>query len=943
MKTKPCIVLFTLFLLPFCAFAQKFVLQGALIDSTGGPLEAATVMLLHPVDSALLAFSRTQTGGVFEFKSQPAGKYLLRATYFGYRNLNKSVDLGGANPVVDLGILQMESKNTLLREVEITGEANPVTLKKDTIEFNAGSFKVKQNGVVEDLLKKLPGVEVERDGTVKAQGEEVKNVLVDGKKFFGTDPKVATKNLPADAVNKVQVYDKKSEQAVFSGIDDGQREKTINLQLKDDKKKGWFGRLFGGGGSDLKDAANAGRYESGLSLNRFKPKQQLSFLGQANNVNDAGFSMEDYMQFSGAMRQMMSGRGGAVRFEFNTDNMNVPINFGDNEGFLRTAAGGVNFNQEYGNTRKGELNGSYFYNQPNKQYARAITQQSFLPTGTFTTLENSTEENQSDSHRFNLTLDQKIDSFNSVQLNSAFLYNETSARSTSNSESFRPGGLQQNAGDRTFQSDLTGANWNGNLLWRHKFPKKGRTFSTNFSAGLNRSESEANSFSENRFFDDGGHINRLDTIAQDQEYRNDALSLGARTSFTEPLGNRRYLELSYQYNLSDNNADKKVYDRSGGERNFDPLLSNAYDNRFDFHRAGAGLRFNRKAWNGSVGLDAQSATLDGEVRSGQGAPVRQTFRHLLPRMDFNYEFAQSSNLRLNYGTNITAPTVQQLQPVPDVSDPLNIQDGNPGLRPEYAHNLNLHYSNFNPETMKSFFSGLFFTYTSDRIVNAQTVDSLFVRHYRPVNTRSDYRLFGNFAFGFRLKKLKSRLNLRTEGATNRGQNFINNRENFTQSVALTQALNLEYNPADWITASLGAELTWNQTSYSIDRAFNQEFVTQNYSGELNLEMPKGFTFNTSFNTIVNSGRADGFNQSIPIWNASIAKSFLKGKRGEVSLSVRDLLNRNVGIHRSANLNYIQDERVSSLGRYAMLRLTYSLNKIGGPGGGPGMRIRMLRH
>ena len=947
MKTK-LLLLFVYFLLaPFFLFSQKFTLRGTLQDTAKAPLEAATVMLMNPVDSALLFFTRSQTGGVFEFKNLAAGDYLLRVSYFGYQNLQRMVPVSrptGVDPaLVDLGFLQMELKNTLLGEVQVTGEANPVTIKHDTIEFNAGSFKVKENAMVEDLLKKLPGVEVERDGTVKAQGEEVKNVLVEGKKFFSSDPKVATQNLPADAVDKVQVYDKKSEQAVFSGIDDGQREKTINLDLKEDKKNGWFGQATAGGGSDLHEAPNAFRYEGRANLNRFKPKQQLSFLGMANNANQAGFSIEDYMAFSGAMRQMMSGGGGAMRIEFNSDDNSIPLDFGNqNNGFLKTWAGGVNFNQEYGKKYTGDLNSSYFYNQTDRDYDRTTNRESFLPGSNFKSTEKTIQNNTADNHRLNLTLDQKIDSSNSIQLTSAFAYSQTASNSGTASETFGAGNRLQNDGNRSAQSDITGANWTGGLLYRHKFAKKGRTFSTNLTTGINNSRSESSSFSTNRFFGDDNQPFRSDTLAQDQDFQNDVLNLGARATYTEPLGKRRYLEVSYHYSRAESRADKDVYDLSGTERNFNNTLSNAYTTRFDYHRAGLGFRINRKAWNGSAGADVQSATLDGEVTSGQGQPVRQTFQHLLPRLDFSYDFTPSKHLRLGYTTNINAPTVQQLQPVPDISDPLNIAEGNPNLRPEYGHNMNLNYVQFDPETMRSFFTMLFFTYTRDRIVNAQSVDSLLIRHYRPVNSNSDYRLTGNLAFGLPWKKIKSRFNLRTEGSVNRGQNLINNTENFTTTLVLSQSVSWDFNPAEWINLNAEAELSWNQTAYSIDASFNQNFLRQTYTGELTIDLPKNWNFTTSLNLVSNAGLSAGYDQAIPIWNAGVSRFFLKNKRGELSLSVRDLLNRNIGISRTANLNYVEDVRTASLGRYATLRFTYALNKMGGPRpGGPGFRMRMI--
>lgn len=933
MKTKILLLFATLLLIPFLLFSQKYSLRGTMVDTAAAPLAGGTVMLLAPADSSLLAFTRTGENGVFEFKSQPSGEYLLRCSYFGYRNLQKNVRLEGAESAVDAGLLHMQLKSQLLAEVEVRGEANPVTIKQDTIEFNAGSFKVKDNAVVEDLLKKLPGVEVERDGTVRAQGEKVKNVMVDGKKFFGDDPKLATKNLPADAVEKVQVFDKKSDQAVFSGIDDGQREKTINLDLKEDKKNGWFGRALAGGGADDPDDL---RYESNLSLNHFKPKQQVSILGMGNNVNQAGFSVDDYLAFSGAMRQMMGGGGGRVRLEFNSDDNSIPLDFGNNQGFLRTWAGGVNYNQEAG--KKTEINTSYLYSNSDRQYLRNSTRRSFSPNGDFTSLDNSNEDNITDNHRLNLTLDQKIDSFNSVQFTSALTYSQRDASNNSDSRTLGPDGQVQNEGRRSYRSEATGSNWTGNALYRHKFAKKGRNFSTNFNFGLNNNDSESNSFSENRFRSDNGTGSPPDTVAQNQFFKNDIVNWGIKATYTEPLGKRRYLEFNYGYYRTDNRADKDVYDVEGGERSYNDLLSNAYTNIFGYHRGGAGFRINRKEWNGSIGLDAQAATLEGEVTSGQGTPVRQTFRHLLPRLDVQYQFGPSRNFGFNYDASVNAPSVQQLQPVPDVSDPLNISEGNPDLRPEYAHNFQVNYGAFNPETMRSFFSGIFFTYTRDRIVNAQFIDSNFVRRYRPVNVDADYRINGSFSFGLPWKKIDSRFNLRSEVGFNRGQNYINGSENFTGNLSLTQAFSWEYNPAEWFSLSAGAELTWNQTRYSLDKNFNQDYLTQVYNSELEVELPLNFSVNTDLDVTANGGLGEGYNQAVPIWSASVSRFFMKNKRLQLTVLVHDLLNRNVGISRNTSLNYVEDQRIASLGRYGMVRLTYSLNSMG-QGGGP--RVRMM--
>lgn len=929
-------------LLPALLSAQKFTLRGTLSDTSAQPLVGATVMLLSPKDSSLLSFTRSDVNGSWDFKNLGTGDYLLRATYFGYRNFQQNVHLEGAQTLMDLGKINMEIRSNLLNEVEIKGEANPVTIKNDTIEFNAGSFKTKDNAVVEDLLKKLPGVEVAQDGTITAQGKEVQHVTVEGKKFFGDDPKVATRNLPADAVKKVQMFDQKSEQATFSGIDDGVREKTINLNLKDEKKKGWFGKIIGGAGAD-KD--NDLRYQGRTTLNSFKPKRQISILGMGNNVNEAGFSIDDYMAFSGAMRSMMGGGGGRVSLQFNSNDNAVPLDFGNNDGYINTYAGGLNFNQEYG--KKSNFNGSYFYSRSDKNNDGATIRNSTLQNGSFTTNDHTIQENITDNHRLNFTLDQRIDSFNNVQITSNFVYTQNEQQSQSNAQTFGSSGNLLNESTRDYYSDANASKWTGNALWRHKFGnKKGRNFTLNFNAGLNDNQSTSNSNAPNRLYDKSGQLLQADTIAQDQDFKNNVVDLGAKASYTEPLGNKQYLEFSYGYSQTTNSADKNVYDTNNGEWDFNSLLSNAYDNTYGYHRGGVGYRINRKSWTLGTGVDYQYAILDGKVTKGQGAPVRQTFQNLLPRLNSHFEFGNNRNLDVNYSSAINAPTVSELQPVPDVSDPLNITEGNPDLKPEYAHNMNLNFVSFNPENFRSIFGGIFATYTQDKIVMAQSVDTLsFVRRYRPINTDHALSLNANIALGARVKKWDSRFRLHLNGSVNKGEGMINEDLNKTTTTSVGPSLSWDFDPADWFNFNAEARYNWNHSRYSISSNFDQSYFTQTYNSEVNVQFLKTFNFNSGLDLTVNQGLTAGYNKPIPIWNATLSKFLLKGKKLEVALTVHDILNRNIGISRTANLNYVEDRRVASLGRYAMLRLTYSLNSLagpGGPGGGPRMRM-FIRH
>lgn len=923
--------LFTFLILCFgllAANAQRFSIKGVVADSASAPLEWATVALLAAQDSSLINFATTDAKGGFEIKGVGDGNYLVQISFVGYSTYSHAIELKAH---LDLGNIVMEPQSNNLGEVLVTSDRIPVMVKKDTIEFNANSFKTQPNAVVEDLLKKLPGVTVDADGTVRAQGQAVQNVLVEGKEFFGNDPKIATKNLPADAVDKVQVFDKKSDQATFSGIDDGQREKTINLELKEDRKNGFFGYATAGGGTDE-------RYEGRLSLNKFDPKQQFGLLAAANNINQQAFSIQDYLSFSGEMQRMMAGGGGSMRLEFNSDSEDggtIPFGFNNNNGLTTTWSGGVNLNRTFG--KNTELNANYFYNQLDNETQRVTTTQNFLPEGAFTNRSNSLNHSQNDNHRLNLTLDTKIDSFNSVKLMTNLSYTETKTEVESASEALN-GAKSLNDGVRNSFSEGNSVNLNSSLLYRHKFAKKGRTLATTFSFGLNNGDREGELEAVNQYYDLlSGNLNRVDSILQNQEQQSDRMNYGVVASFTEPLGNRKYLEFNYAYRLNRSESNREVYDFERENPNapvFNPLLSNQFTSDFDYHRGGLNFRWNTKKSNFTAGVQAQQAQLSGELPL-LDTKVNRSFFNWLPSVRWQYEFSRTRNLNFNYETSVREPSVTQLQPVADISDPLNIYQGNPNLDPEYAHQFRLHWMSFNPGTMTNFFSMLGFTYTQDKIQTAQTIDANFVRTNQPVNVENEYDLYATISYGMPIKAINTRLDASLNGNYNRGIFPVNGENNETQRISPSGELNLTYNYKELLEVTAGANASFNRTQYSLDPALNQEFVNQVYTAGFNLTLPLDFRVGSTFDYSI----FGGIEERIPLWSASISKYLLKNKRGELKLSVFDILNRNVGISRVAQNNYVQEERITSLGRYAMLSFTYNLQ---GFGAKAGPQVRMIQ-
>lgn len=364
MKSSKFSFLFFFLLFSTTLLAQnRFDLQAQVVDTLGQPLNSATVMLLHQKDSVMANFGLTDSEGLFSIKKIEAGQYILQITYIGYENYSKNIELNPTTGNLDLGQIILKPAIANLNEVTVTEQHIPLRMNDDTLEYNANAFQTRPGAVVEDLLKKLPGVEVDRQGNIRAQGEQVQQVMVDGEEFFGNDPKIATKNLPADAVDKVQVFDRKSDFAEFSGIDDGNEQKTINLQLKDDKKKGYFGNITAGYGTE-------DRYAGKFNVNRFGKKMQTSVIGMANNINEQGFSFNDYINFMGGIGNLIAGGGGAVRL--NSSDIGIPLGMNQN-GITTTWAGGANLS--YKLSKKTKLNGSYFYNNMSNVNKRTVSQQ----------------------------------------------------------------------------------------------------------------------------------------------------------------------------------------------------------------------------------------------------------------------------------------------------------------------------------------------------------------------------------------------------------------------------------------------------------------------------------------------------------------------------------------------------------------------------------------
>lgn len=905
-------------------------IRGTIYDTIAKqPVPGATITLLNKKDSSLVTFTMTNGAGVFSLKNISYGDYRLLVTHVGYHNVNKTFSISDSAKNIELGNIAVSDKNKVLEEIVLMAEAPPVTLIDDTIQYNAGSFKTKPNAVVEDLLKKLPGVQVEKDGTVKAQGQTVNRVLVDGKEFFGTDPKIATKNLPADAVDKVQVYDKQSDIAQLTGFDDGQSEKTINLKLKQDKKKGVFGKVNAGGGTD-------GRYQGRANINSFKGARQMSVLAMGNNTNAEGFSFMDILSFTGAMSQMNTG-GGNVNINISSNDA-AGLTGGGNSNAINTSwAGGANYNNIIG--KKMELQSNYFYSRYNPVTNQQLSRQYILPDSTYFYNQNSRTNNLNITNRFNVTYDYVIDSMHSLKFTPSLSIQNSKNRSLSDYETLSEQLLRSNRGVSDNFSASDGYNFTGTALFRKKFRKRGRTFSLSLGSTQNTNDGNGDLESVNQFYNKLGILVKTDSINQRNTSENETRGYTSRAVYTEPIFKKSLLEFSVARNNSKSVSDKKTFDYNNNSGKFDKVnlkQTNNYENTYGTTTAGIRIRTQKKKYNYAMGVNWQNAELEGTIKSGlKDSIISKSFYNLLPNARFQYNFTRFKNLQIDYRASTNQPSVTQLQPIPDISNPLNIKVGNPDLKQEFTQRINVNYTGMNPFRGKSFFLFSNYSFTNNRIVNFDVLDSFGRKTTKPVNVDGVYNLNNDLSLGWPLRFIKANMNFNTGVGYSKTKQFVNTVQNEIRNLSIDPSIEITKSFKDKFDLTISGGFTYNKAKYSIQSTLDNEYFTQDYGADAGWQLPKNFYLSTDFRYTISSQRSSGYNAKVPLWNASVSKLFLKYNRGEIKFSVHDLLNENQAIVRSTNSNYIEDQSNRVLRRFYLLSFTYSLNKMAanaGPGG-----------
>lgn len=913
--------LFPLFLIAFsiAGLAQtNHTVRGKVYDSSHVVLRGATVMLI-PEKSTDTLKTVTDKLGQFVFSKIATRRFSILITNTGMEAFSNAYELEEGKSDFNVGSITMQPAYQTMQEVVITPP--PVVIKEDTIEFKADAFKTKPNSSVEDMLKKLPGLEIDKDGNITAQGKTISKIKVNGKDFFGGDPKTASRELPADIVDKVQLVDDYGELATASGIKDGDPDIVINLQLKKDKSQGAFGRASAGYGTD-------NRYQATVNANLFSQRTQVSVLGNLNNINQNLFNFGGNARGGGRGGGGGGGRGGSSSGTSDTN--------ADQNGITDNKSIGINFRTDFAN-QKGSFYGNYSFANRNTVTLSNTSQENFFGDASFINNNNRNTDNINNNHRINLNFEYRFDSMTYLKISPNFSYGYADNRSYSDFNYWEGDIFKTKEGYNGDTVERKAPAFSGDIYFNRRLNKRGRNFSLNIGMGSSSSLSDDDKINFTREFLKGGGYTDLfldQLIRQD----NSNYSYNVRATYTEPVAANRFLDISYAYNNAYLKNDRAAYDRDllDAGLHFNDSLSNAYENTFINQSAGLSLRTVNKKYNYSVGLTVQPMKINGYSITKDSAYAPQRRISVAPTARLSYNFSRTKRLSINYNANYQQPSFDQLQPVKDVSNPQYQTQGNPDLKPSFNHNFRAFFNNFNPTGGNSIFVGMRANMIHNRIVNNNMrIDSSGAQLSIPENVNGNYGLSGFYHVGQPFQNRRYVISLNGNLNYNHDVGLVDSRKNVGNNWVATQRLNLEFNYKEWLELNMSGAYSLNSTRYTLsqngDRLNSSAWTL---TSNMRMDIPGGLILRYDISYLINNGLAATVEGNPVLFNAAIEKTLFKKKNGYIRLSGFDLFNQNTNISRRVNQNSIIDSRVTRLTRYFMLSFSYRLMQFKGSGKAP---------
>lgn len=906
---------------------QQTTSSGTVTDPEANiKLHHASIVLLHAKDSILHQFTRADAQGRFVFEKLDAGDYILLATYPEYADYVRHFSVDSIASPVAFGNIALRLRATLLEEVLVRG-VQAITIKGDTTEFDPRAFVIQPNDKVEDLLKQLPGITIDQDGQITAQGKRVDRVLVDGEEFFGDDPTLVTKNVRSDMVDKVQLYEKMSDQATFTGVDDGQRSQTINIQLKEDKKHGYFGKIDVGGGTN-------GMYEGQAMFNRFNNKQRFSVYGNIANTGKTGLSWQDNDRFGASAGNMQFTDGGGIMITMSGGEDEIEGWSGryDGRGVPLAHNGGAHYSNKWDEDRH-SINASYKIGQLRVTGESDTRSQNNLPTGFI----QSTNEQDFDRlifrQRANAVYDLRIDSSSNLKVTI-----DGTLRNGENTEQFGGFSLSAtgdtlNTSSRDVINTTSGQQFNATALWTKKLRKTGRTISWNLSQNYNDSKGDGLLYSTNEFYNNLGVADSL--LIVDQQKVNNTLSsvTSSNITYTEPLSEHLTLVTNYGLNLNNSTSLRQSFNAgsSGSYRELDSLYSNDFKLNQWINQLGAIFNYKKNQHTVNFGMRA-SAVRFNQLDRYTDDRFERNFLNWNPTARWQYQIGQGKSLSLNYNGNNNQPQVSQLQPVRVNDDPLNIVIGNPDLKPSFTNRLNASYNSYKVLSGESLFFWGSYSNTINPIVSNVMTDSVgaSVFWYDNLTDRNNANFNFNGNYSRKIEKLNTNVGFGFNGGGNVYHNITNNVLNRTRSYYLGMNINVRQHVQKKYDYHLSVGPQYNISTASLQPDFNNNGWSLNGNYGFNVYLPANFQLgsNGRYNfTAATQSFDDNFQRLIV--DAHVSKRFLKDESLVLRASVNDIFNQNIGFSRFANNNMLSENNYTTIQRFFMLSIIWDFNKMGG--------------
>ena len=885
-------------------FAQ-IIIKGSVKDTANMPLAFATISLLNKADSTFENFAVSDKNGNYEIKETKEGSYLLQASFIGYFTEYKPVAITKNTTTITHNFAMQNNEAKLLPNVEISSEKVPIKLKGDTLEYNANSFKTKPDAVVEDLLRKLPGIQVDANGKIKAMGKDVKKVLVDGKEFFGDDPLVATKNLPANAISKVQTYEGRNENNAFTGIDEGEKDMTINLLLKNNKKQGYFGDVMAGAGTQS-------RYEASLKGFKFNKKEQVAVLAMHNNINKFGFSFKDYLNFNGGITGLLNGKSS---LEISQDE---PIDVGlPQPGNILSTAAGVNYSFE--KKKNNVFNINYLGSLSNRYQANNNFSQNFLSSGSFDNTSVSSRDANANSHRFFGKWNNRIDSMHqlNVSLKSVLKNGNYFANSVGNAS------INKNIINLTNNSSNGNNNsFNIGTIISHTTKLKGKWKYIRFNAAAEYITTTNNN-NWNNIIEYTGNPNLLTNVQMQHNICQE---------FSNQFSTNALLKIGYglyaKANVELNSSKEQLSQQQGTTLNKPDIIdsvSPTMSNKILANTTTISLLKSLKKYNWSIGISNYFFSTMPTLNNVE--QYNETYHYLLPFANYAIN-KNGSSFSFNYTTKVKPPSANELLPTVDISSPIITQSGNLNLTPEYNHLMRLNFNNFNQYSFSFFNVSASVNYTKNKIAYSRTIYPNLNQKLQYENTPYSATANVNFGASFTIKPLHINVNADFGNSLGQSEEPINNVMNVNKTI--THKLNVNFtnkntNKIEW---NLGGSMQYSNATYSLDESANNTTYTYTANAMVGYKITETFYVNTRYE--LSHYNAPNFSNklTIPLWSAEVSKTFLKHNRGIVTLRAFDILNRNISIFQQSQQNSFVEQRANIIGQYLMLSFKFKLNKLG---------------